>query len=211
MTQPTPVCEHTAPVKGCEHCYNEFVRRMEGRPAPAATSFTEPFQQTGAPLHDMVHRVAEPPAREVKRYTWFQASGHPVQSVYVLASDFDATRADHTRLLAAEREERERITRDRDAKTSRMWELGKQCDQLQQEVEGLRNLANNLQPGPISEALAGERYTREVELQAQLRAAEQRVEGARELFKSIVDNGDECPPFDEIHAWLSPAKGDGNA
>jgi hypothetical protein len=47
-------------------------------------------------------------------------------------------------------------------------------DRLLAENTALRNLANNLQPGPISEAMAGTRYTRESELVAdrdRLRAA----------------------------------------
>jgi hypothetical protein len=37
------------------------------------------------------------------------------------------------------------------------------------ENQALRNLANNLQPGPISEALAGTRYARESDLVAALK------------------------------------------
>lgn len=41
----------------------------------------------------------------------------------------------------------------------------------QRENAALRNLAANLQPGPISEALSGQRYTTETELRDQLTAA----------------------------------------
>jgi hypothetical protein len=96
------------------------------------------------------------------------------------------------RLLAAEREERERITRDRDAKTSRMWELGKQCDQLQQEVAGLKDLGQRIDD--------------------KLVAAEQRVEGlwqyavhtnACAKYMSLADVECTCG-LD----GLAPAKGD---
>jgi hypothetical protein len=43
-------------------------------------------------------------------------------------------------------------------------QLGAELFRTQQERDALRNLANNLQPGPISEAMAGTRYTREDEL-----------------------------------------------
>jgi hypothetical protein len=49
---------------------------------------------------------------------------------------------------------------------------------LRRENDALRNLANNLQPGPISEAMAGTRYTREAELVADRDAAVQRLEAA---------------------------------
>jgi hypothetical protein len=46
------------------------------------------------------------------------------------------------------------------------------AEKAEKEIEALRNLANNLQPGPISEALVGERYTREAALTARVAALE---------------------------------------
>jgi hypothetical protein len=57
-----------------------------------------------------------------------------------------------------------------------------QISELQAENQALRNLANNLQPGPISEALAGTRYARESELAKALVDVRPHLEkGARDI------------------------------
>jgi hypothetical protein len=60
-----------------------------------------------------------------------------------------------------------------------------QISELQAENQALRNLANNLQPGPISEALAGTRYARESELVKALEKALTRLEVAVHREKDI--------------------------
>lgn len=55
----------------------------------------------------------------------------------------------------------------------------------QRENKALRNLAANLQPGPISEALSGQRYTIETELRGQLAAAQQRIRDLEHQLRSM--------------------------
>ena len=114
---------------------------------------------------------------------------------YVLVSDYDALAADNARLageLAEARRAYENATAQRAA-------INAECD-------ALKNLANNLQPGPISEAMAGTRYKRESELVAERDALQAQVAGLREALKPMAlvpveDFGKQDKPASPLMGW----------
>jgi hypothetical protein len=180
-----------------------------GKPWPCAGNDISRYAWGNPPFPKYPHETVDSMAEIGEAFMDAMPEGYNwLSSPAEVIADLSNKEYDATRLLAAEREERERITRDRDAKTSRMWELGKQCDQLQQEVAGLRkDAAWGAHNGGAHQLLKIQHAT-SVELYNALRTLSpdhavvaKHYELSPEAL-SGYSGGTECR--------LAPAKGDGN-